>query len=225
MQPRRASRELALLALFQWDQSGESLLGTQDRMALDSVSLNRLLLAGVRVLVDLAKEKLETGADQIAAASRAILDMEFNHPDNLNRPLEAEVRAVRLPNTQETLQVLEQCLQGIEHVWEALRIPELNLLTQQEDVREYAIRLILATIKNQEAIDGIINEFSAEWRVDRLARMDRTLLRLAIAELRYVRAADASVVINEAVELSKQYSTEESYRFINGVLGQVVANA
>jgi N utilization substance protein B len=73
----------------------------------------------------------------------------------------------------------------------------------------------------REKIDRIIAELAIDWPLDRIGKVDRSILRLAIQELK-LGETPASVVINEAVELAKKYSGEETAKFINGILGAFV---
>jgi transcription antitermination protein NusB len=70
-------------------------------------------------------------------------------------------------------------------------------------------------------IDALIVRFSIDWTLDRMPVVDRTLLRMATYELLFRRDVPTGVVISEAVELAKEYSTEESSRFVNGLLASV----
>ena len=70
-------------------------------------------------------------------------------------------------------------------------------------------------------IDQLITRYAEHWTVERMAAVDRNILRMAIFELQQTRTP-VPVIINEAVELAKRYSTEESGRFVNGLLGKVV---
>lgn len=88
-------------------------------------------------------------------------------------------------------------------------------------LRAFAERLVIETVSRLEAIDRLIAETAARWRPERMAIIDRLILRLATCEL--IRSAEPStaVVINEALELAKRFSTDDSARFINGVLDAI----
>ena len=75
------------------------------------------------------------------------------------------------------------------------------------------------------AIDESIGEASRNWRLERMSRVDRNILRLATSELLYSIDVPAKVAINEAVELAKQFGTSESPAFVNGILDRVAQNA
>jgi N utilization substance protein B len=87
-----------------------------------------------------------------------------------------------------------------------------------EVVRKSAARLVLGTVGDLDAIDQVIGAHSTHWRVERLAVLDRLILRLAIWELRHARDMPPAVVINEAIELARRFSTDDAARFVNGVL-------
>lgn len=86
---------------------------------------------------------------------------------------------------------------------------------------EFAASLTNATWEAREEIDQIISKLSIDWPLDRLGKVDRSILRLAIQEIK-MGETPASVVINEAVELAKKYSGQEAAKFINGILGAFV---
>ncbi len=77
--------------------------------------------------------------------------------------------------------------------------------------------------KHQPELDRLIARFAIDWTLGRMPVIDRTLLRMATYELLHQPDVPAAVTISEAVELAKQYSTEESGRFVNGVLASIAA--
>lgn len=91
-----------------------------------------------------------------------------------------------------------------------------------EAALDYARYLVWGVLENQTEIDAQIVQRSREWTIDRLANVDRAILRIGLFELLFTPDVPASVAINEAVELAKEYSTAESGRFVNGVLGNLV---
>ena len=92
-----------------------------------------------------------------------------------------------------------------------------------EDVdTEYLNKTIDDLIDNIEVIDKYITDNSKDWKINRIAKVDLAVLRVAIAEILYNDQIPESVSINEAVEISKKYSNEDSHKFINGILGTVV---
>ena len=76
-------------------------------------------------------------------------------------------------------------------------------------------------IENLEEIDNLINKYSSDWKINRIAKIDIAIMRLAITEMNYDEGIPVSVSINEAIELCKKYSSEDSHKFINGILGNI----
>ena len=94
-----------------------------------------------------------------------------------------------------------------------------------ENTKLYAKALVDGTYNNIAAIDEYISELSREWKLDRMAGVDRNIARMAIFEMKYSQERlQPGVAINEAVELAKTFGTEDSSRFINGILGSIVKN-
>ncbi len=85
--------------------------------------------------------------------------------------------------------------------------------------RAYAEELLRGTLANLAQIDADIQTVAPEWPLSQMARIDKNILRLAIYEMLYNNTAPAKAVINEAVELAKQFGSDASSRFVNGVLG------
>ncbi|HET7266426.1 MAG TPA: transcription antitermination factor NusB [bacterium] len=81
--------------------------------------------------------------------------------------------------------------------------------------------LVHGTRRHADEIDALIRDVAEHWTLERMATVDRNVLRMAIFELQHTETP-IGVIINEAVELAKQYSTEESGRFVNGMLGRIV---
>jgi len=91
--------------------------------------------------------------------------------------------------------------------------------------RSFIEQEVTGVAANREAIDARIDAAAEGWDVPRLSRVDLAIMRLAVYELCYTTDIPHKVAINEALELAKAYSTDESPAFINGVLGKIVAEA
>lgn len=89
---------------------------------------------------------------------------------------------------------------------------------------EFVLKLVSGVMDNFDEINGIIEEIALEWDIERMAAVDRNIIRLAIYETCYSDEVPATVAANEAIELGKTFSTADSGRFINGILGKVLAN-
>jgi transcription antitermination protein NusB len=86
---------------------------------------------------------------------------------------------------------------------------------------EYAAGLVTTTRDQLGAIDDAIQSASRNWRLERMSRVDRNILRLATCELRHRPDVPVKVVINEAVELAKRFGTGDSAAFVNGILDRI----
>ncbi len=87
--------------------------------------------------------------------------------------------------------------------------------------RAYADSIVKGVTDTRDAIDATIRKASTHWRLERMSRVDRNLLRLGAWELLHSTEVPRAVVLDEAVELAKSYGTEESPAFVNGVLNRV----
>lgn len=89
--------------------------------------------------------------------------------------------------------------------------------------QDYAESLVRGVVEHKEAIDAKISEYAVDWSVERMSAADRNILRIAVYELLFAKKPqEPGVAINEAVEISKAYGTDDSPRFVNGILGKLV---
>lgn len=91
-------------------------------------------------------------------------------------------------------------------------------LSDDKEIFTFAERLFLKVVNNQEAVDEVIQRHIKNWSLDRLTKIDRQLLRMAITEFLFFEQIPIKVTINEAIEIAKTYSTKKSGNFINGIL-------
>jgi transcription antitermination protein NusB len=119
------------------------------------------------------------------------------------------------------LQTLYACESGDMSEWNVMlgRISENIAITDEN--RLYARNLVQATVKAIAKIDECLARHAANWELKRMAALDRNVLRLAVAELFYFTEVPFKVVIDEAVELAKIYGTDESGRFVNGIIDSI----
>ncbi|KQS64956.1 transcription antitermination factor NusB [Modestobacter sp. Leaf380] len=89
-------------------------------------------------------------------------------------------------------------------------------------VPDHAVRLVEGAVEHGADIDRLIGEHASGWTLDRLPDVDRAILRMAVFELLWVPDVPDAVVIDEAVELAKALSTDDSAAYVNGVLGGIV---
>lgn len=105
----------------------------------------------------------------------------------------------------------------------------LERITQKKgiskEIKEYATRLLSTTIENLEVIDSKLKKIIKNWDLDRVAIIDKSILRFASAEILFLPDIPVKVSIDEAVELAKKYSTENSGSFVNGILDKIARQA
>jgi transcription antitermination factor NusB len=89
------------------------------------------------------------------------------------------------------------------------------------EAREFAESLVRGTKTHEAEIDELIARYAENWELDRMAVVDRNILRQGIFELRWTSGVPPKVAINEALEVAKKFSTHESSRFINGILDRI----
>jgi N utilization substance protein B len=94
--------------------------------------------------------------------------------------------------------------------------------TDTSEARAFVRDLVLGTIENEPESSAVIAPLLEGWTLERLPTIDRLVLQMGVFELQHRAETDAAVVINEAVELAKKFSTEDSGRYVNGVLGRVL---
>ncbi len=121
----------------------------------------------------------------------------------------------------------ELALQALYEIDSVKHKPEdsLRLLAEREevtqDVTDFARDLVNGVIQHREELDRNIQDFAPAWPLDQISIIDRNVLRIAIFEIVYDNKIPVKVAINEAVELAKSFGSNNSSRFINGVLGSV----
>lgn len=106
--------------------------------------------------------------------------------------------------------------EALDHVV-AEHLPEAS-----EPVRAFAGELMKGTVLTHQELDGIIGRHIDNWRIERLALIDKLILRQATWELRYQPDTPPAVVVNEALELARTFSADESVKFVNGVLDGIL---
>ena len=90
-----------------------------------------------------------------------------------------------------------------------------------KEIRAFSKELVLGVWENKGNLDTLIRQASRNWRIERMSRVDRNILRVAVFEVLYVGDIPPKVSIDEAVELGKKYGTEDSGAFVNGVLDHI----
>ena len=95
---------------------------------------------------------------------------------------------------------------------------------EQSGTQSFAKELVLGVCRERERLDKLIREASAHWRVERMAKVDRAILRIATFEILFMDDVPPKVSIYEAVELGKRFGSEDSGNFVNGVLDRIYSN-
>lgn len=99
-----------------------------------------------------------------------------------------------------------------------------RVIKDEIKLKEYVLELVNGTWSNKVAIDELLGHYLVGWQISRLSRVDRQILRLATYEMVYQEDAPAKVVVNEAIDLAKHFGTEDSGKFVNGVLGKMIGD-
>ena len=100
-----------------------------------------------------------------------------------------------------------------------------ELVHGNDDVQGFASTLVRGVMSHLEDIDDLVGQCSTNWKMGRMALIDRNILRMAIFELQHVEDVPPRVTLNQAVEIAKQYGTEDSGAFINGILDRIASLA
>ena len=215
MQARRAARELAFILFSQFDKK----ITNYTREDLQDI-----ILKSVRILTSTATDELRTALGALVAMRDQIENYEADAEENLKRPIGAANIPVPIPMTSDMTGRINEMIDIAEKSMLALEIAEFTTLDSQHDVKNYAIQIADFFQKNHEEVDEIIQKYAKNWDLGRLVKMDKDILRIAIVELLYIKDAPMKVVVDEALELAKKYSTEDSAAFINGVLAKVIVD-
>lgn len=198
MKAQRVARELALLSMSQLTSNLEKLSAQQ---------LTDLILAAVRTLTTEVHDILETASAELKRSN--------------DRLLGSEIQATTVQSSRTMVyEAVELTQTAINRVAMAMELPEFLQLTNQKEVKAYTLETLTLVNTHREEIDAILQEAIVNWQLNRIARIDRDILRIAVAEMRYLGLQER-IAINEAVELAKRYSGEDGYRFVNGVLRRV----
>ena len=196
--PRSTARELALLGLSQL---------TTNSGSLEKKQLQEVVLAAVRTLRIEAQDILETAAAELQRGSDRLLNSQIDTTD-------IESARVML------YEAIELGQTAINRIGTAVELPEMLQLTNQLEVRSYAMEVLTKVNGNRKEVDKLLQESIVDWQIERLPRIDLDILRIAVAEMMFI-GIQKQVAISEAVELAKRYSGEDGYKFINGVLRRV----
>ena len=202
MQLKSISRELALL-----------LLGQIKKKDINKLNIESLLSKAIESLTQHWREQLDSCAAQLEKANQELLDSELKGDAGL---------LIKSQNH------LKTCLIDSENILnclsESIELPRLLALVDQKEIRELALRRVDLVIEKQDDIDHKLDSVMEGWRLKRLPRIDRDILRLAWVDLIDFNTPMA-VTCNEAVNLANRYSDDQGRRMINGVLRKLQNSA
>lgn len=178
-------------------QSAINRIGSTLELLLFAQQGDKKEIIAVRKSLEAGAKHVESGFDLLAANEQRAADI---------KDAGAEI--------QQAIKVAKGAIADLKH---SLDPTQFKTLIDHPDVRSYACDLLFNWISYWQAIDAQLNEAMEKWNMRRLARVDRDILRLAMIEIVYMDVP-TKVAVDEAVEMAKRYSDEDSYRFINGVL-------
>ena len=215
MQARRAARELAFILFSQFDKKITH---------YSKSDLEDIILKSVRILTSSATDELKIAVGALVAMRDQIDNYEADAEVNLNRPIGVANIPVPIPMTSDMTGRINEMIDIAEKSLMAIEIAEFTTLDSQSEVKDYAVSIAEYFQKNHEEVDNIIQKYAKNWDLGRLVKMDKDILRIAIVELLYMKDAPMKVIVDEALELAKKYSTDDSASFINGILAKVIVD-
>ncbi len=213
MKARHVARELALL-LFSQMETYEKRISKKD--------FEDILLESVRILTNNANEELQLALSYLFETKEFIENYENDDPKNTSRPIDSANLPVKIPMTNEMVKKIDNLIEVSEKALTALEIAEMATLEEKGDVKKFVLNIADIYKENKAEIDALIGKLTLGWDIERLIKMDKDILRIASCELLYIKSQPPKVIINEAVELAKKYSTQDSASFVNGILAKVL---
>ena len=196
---RSLSRELALLAL--------GIINDKEKIDLNKSQIEQIFEAALDSLINLCRDELDNCEADLENACQNLLESELKEDSNSS-----------FANARDEI---KKAFQKIEFVMNSLSItldfPKLIIASNQNDIREDVNHKISIVTNNIQRIDSEIDEVMDGWRLKRLPRVDRDILRLAYVDIHFLNTPVA-VACDEAVNLANKYSDTQGRKMINGVL-------
>ena len=196
---RSLSRELALLSL--------GLMKDQGDIIFNNIQVEEIFESAMDSLINHCRDELDNCEVDLENVSQNILESELNEGVNSSFKNERDELKKSLFRIESVMNTLS----------DTLDFPKLILSSNQNDIREDVKKRILNTINNIQKIDSEIDEAMDGWRLKRLPRVDRDILRLAYVDI-YFLNTPLAVSCDEAVTLANKYSDTKGRKMINGVL-------
>jgi transcription antitermination protein NusB len=205
MKAQTIARELALLSLPQLSKAQKKLAQEQPREL--QLTLEDMMLKAIATLREETQEALEAATAELQRSNDRLLNSQTRASD---------LESARVM-TQDAIELVQAAINRLGH---ALEMPESINNFNRPDVRSYALQLLVKTTEEAAEIDTLLSQSIVDWQLGRLPKIDRDILRIAVAEIVYL-GLEERIAINEAVELAKRYSDDQGRKFINGVLRRV----
>lgn len=199
MNAKHISRELFILSLTQLQAK---------KKKVEKIEIHDLIEQAVRTLSDELTNLLSLARGEIQNADlylhdSDLLDRQENIKDALSKSID---------HTHQAIELMAYCNS----------IPLIAALSYKPDVRDFTVKLIRIYQEDKEKIEEIVNQSISDWTFDTMYSLDRNIITLAVIEFLNYEHTPYQIVINEAIELAKKYGSEDSPKFINGVLGKIV---
>ena len=195
MQLKSISRELALL-----------LLGQIKKNDINKINIESLLSKAIESLTQHWREQLDFCALKLEKANQEFLESEMKKDAGLLEKSRDHLKTSLIDS--------EIILNSLS---ESIEFPRLLALVDQKKIRDLALQRVHFVVEKKEEIDNNLDSVMEGWRLKRLPRIDRDILRLAVVDLIDFKTPMA-VTCNEAVNLANRYSDEQGRRMINGIL-------
>ncbi len=173
---------------------------------MNKINIETLLSKAIESLTQHWRDQLDCCALELEKTNQELLDSEVQEDAGLLKKSRYQLKTC-LINSEKILNSLS----------ESIELPRLIALVDQKEIRDLALKRVNLVIEKQEQIDNNLDSVMEGWRLKRLPRIDRDILRLALVDLIDFKTPTA-VTCNEAVNLANRYSDEQGRRMINGVL-------
>ena len=217
MNNRSAAREIVILAIPQLPK---------EKTNFTKIEFEQLILSLSRSLSDYAKKNISSVSSDLQKIEKFLLNTEIEHPDNEEHT--SQIKSVLIPDTEvlrKQILALQSCA---TELYNALELPELVAHADQKQTLEYARSLLESYVQNKEKVNEVIEQAAQnrkkdkKWKVNRMVRLERDILRMATTELLFLKETPTEVICDEAVKVADKYGGDESKKFVNGVLRDVV---
>ena len=217
MNHRTAAREIVILALPQLPK---------DSTKFSKTGFEEIILSLSRSLSDYAKKNLTSVSSDLQRIEKFLLNTEIEHPDNETHT--SQISPVLIPDTKILREQVEAIKSASTELLNILELPEFVIQSGQKLTLEYAMQLLENYVENKERVNEVIEQAAQrrdkdkKWKLNRMVRLDRDILRIAATELLFLKDTPTEVICDEAVKIADKYGSDESKKFVNGVLRDVV---